>query len=108
MAGQQAASVAQKVWDTDTRRKVTDKVGEGVSAATAKSAEAMRDKMTEVAERQAQETATAVQTRIKETDWKEEAKTTTAKGLRWMSQQLAELTERLNAANEPEEKQPEE
>ena len=51
--------------------------------------------------RRSREAVTAVQTRIKETDWKEEARQGTVRGLQWLSQQLAHLADRFSPAEKP-------
>ncbi|MCB9434756.1 MAG: hypothetical protein H6668_22565 [Ardenticatenaceae bacterium] len=95
---QQVSDTARQAWESETRRKMTGKVRDGVSAAANKSSQFVRDKVSEAAERQARETVTAVQNRIKETDWKEEARQGTVRGLQWLSQQLARLADRFTPA----------
>lgn len=92
---QQVSDTARQAWESETRRKVTDKVRDGASTVANKSGQFVRDKVSEAAERQARATVTAVQTRIKETDWKEEARHGTVRGLQWLSQQLARLADRF-------------
>lgn len=95
---QQVSDTARQAWESEARRKVTGKVREGVSTVANKSSQLVRDKVSEAAERQARATVTAVQTRIKETDWKEEARQGTVRGLKWLSQQLARLADRFTPA----------
>lgn len=99
---QKVSDGAQQAWQSEARRKVTGKVRQGVGTVTSKGSQLVRDKLSEAAERQAKATATAVQARIQETDWKEEAKQGTARGLKWLSQQLAQLADRFT----PKEKEP--
>lgn len=98
---QQVSDTARQAWESETRRKVTGKVREGVATVATKSSQLVRDKVSEAAERQAKEAVTAVQTRIKETDWKEEARQGTVRGLQWLSQQLARLADRFSPAEKP-------
>lgn len=98
---QQVSDTARQAWESETRRKVTGKVREGVATVATKSSQLVRDKVSEAAERQAREAVTAVQTRIKETDWKEEARQGTVRGLQWLSQQLARLADRFSPAEKP-------
>ena len=92
---QQVSGTVRQAWESETRRKVTDKVRDGASTVANKSGQFVRDKVSEATERQARATVTAVQTRIKETDWKEEARQGTVRGLQWLSQQLARLADRF-------------
>ncbi len=98
-AGQQIARTAKqatkKVWQSNARKKVTGCVKRGATAVAAKGAQVMHDTVVKTAEKQAKERATAVQTRIKETDWKEASKAGVVNTLRWMSHKLGQLAERL-------------
>lgn len=101
-AGQTLSTGAKRAWDSDARRKVTGKVSEGVSSVASRSSQMVRDRVSEAAERQARATAEAVQTKIQETDWKQEAQHGAVRGLKWLSQQLSELADRFT----PREKSP--
>ena len=94
-AGQAVTDVARKAWESDARRKVTRKVGEGLNTAVHKGAKIVSQKVSETAERQAQERVTAVRTRIQETDWQQEAKNGLATGLSWLSDRLAALANQV-------------
>ncbi len=100
-AGQQVANAAQKAWRTEARRKVTRGLKRGTTAAAAKGSKLVQDKVVAAAERQAREQAAAVQTRLKEMDWKAEAQTGAAKTLRWLSARLSSLAARLTPTKEP-------
>ncbi len=89
--GDKAAELAQKAWDSEPRRKVTD----GAAALAAKGSKAVANKMADTMEQQARQQATALQNRVQETDWKEEAKKGSAQGLRWLSAQFALLADRF-------------
>ncbi len=91
------ARTAQKVWDSEPRRKVTRSVARGTAKAAGKTSKFVSEKVAQAAERQARERATAVQTRIRETDWKAEAKSGTARSLNWLSQRLSRLAAKINA-----------
>jgi hypothetical protein len=92
-----AAHAAKKVWNSEPRRKVTRGAARGTAKIVGKSSQFVGQKVGEVVEKQARDRATAVQTRIKETDWKTEVQTGTAHSLNWLSQRLAGLAARLNA-----------
>ena len=101
-AGQQVAATtrqaAAKAWDSEPRKKVTGGIKKGATAVAAKGGQIMAD----AAEKQAKKQAEAVQVKIKETDWKAEAKTGTANGLRWLSEKVSVLADRFT----PVEKEP--
>ena len=100
-AGQQVAGAAKKAWDTEARRKVTGGICRGTRKVVGKGTRLVQDKVVETAERQTRTQMEAVQTRIKETDWQAEARTGTARALRWLSQRFASLAARLTPAKEP-------
>jgi len=79
-----ASRVARKITDTTTE-------------ATSRSAEAVRDKMTETIQAQSKATADAVEARLREIDWKDEAQKGAEGGLRWISKRLEELAEKLHS-----------
>lgn len=79
-----ASRVAQKIADTTTE-------------ATSRSAEAVKDKVTETIQAQSKATAEAVEARLREIAWKEEAQKGAEGGLRWISQRLEELAEKLHS-----------
>jgi len=79
-----------KVWEKTTRS-----LKRGANSIMTKGGRFVGDKIAEVTERQAREKATAVRTRIQSVDWKQEAKTGTAKGLRWLSNSLSKMAERF-------------
>jgi len=97
--GDKAAELAQKAWDSEPRRKVTDGVKHGVSTVAAKSSKAVANKMADTMEQQARQQATALQHRVQETDWKEEAKKGSAQGLRWLSEKLSALADRVTTGS---------
>lgn len=88
---------AQKAWDSEPRRKVTQGVARGTAKAVGKTSKFVSEKVAQAAERQARERATAVQNRIRETDWKAEIKSGTARSLHWLSGRLARLAAKINA-----------
>jgi hypothetical protein len=91
------AHTAKKVWDSEPRRKITRGVARGTAKAANKAGHFVSEKVAPTAERQARERVTAVQTRLKETDWKAEAKSGTARSLHWLSERLARLAAKINA-----------
>lgn len=100
-AGKQVTRTAKKAWNTHARRKVTRGVKRGATAVAAKGTKLVQDKVVAAAERQAREQAAAVQTRIKETDWKAEAQNGAVKALQWLSAGLSNLAARLTPAKAP-------
>ena len=102
-AGKQLKGLAkdsvQRIWSSDTRRKLTDRVNKEVDAAAAKGSQYMHDKIAETAETHTREQVTAVQSKLREVDWQDEAKTGISTGLKWLSQQMQELSERLNTTD---------
>ncbi|HRN69006.1 MAG TPA: hypothetical protein PK205_17875 [Promineifilum sp.] len=82
-----ASRVAQKIADTTTE-------------ATSRSAEAVKDKVTETIQAQSKATADAIEARLREIDWKEEAQKGAEGGLRWISKRLEELAEKLRPDKE--------
>ncbi len=101
--GQGAGKAARRIWRSEARRKITRGVGKGATAVAAKGTQVIDRQVRKTAERQAQ----AVQTRLRETDWKAEAKTGAAKGLRWLSQQFSSLAARLTSQKNPPPNSPE-
>lgn len=93
--GQVIQQTAKQAWESETRKKVTSEVQKGVTAVSNKGYELVRDKVVKTAEQQAREQVTAMQTRLRETDWKQKAKAGTAQGLKWLSEKLADLAEKI-------------
>jgi hypothetical protein len=94
--GQKAGEAAQKAWDSESRRKVTDSVKQGVTAVATKSTKAIGTKVADTVEQQTREQVNALQNRVQEVDWKEEARKGTVSGLQWLSAQFARLAERFS------------
>lgn len=99
----QAASAAKQVWDSDLRKKATGGLKKGATAVAAKGQQVVQDHMVKAAEEKARQQTEALKTKIRETDWQAEAKQGTAKGLRWLSEQLSKLAERFTPKEETEE-----
>ena len=76
------------------------------TAVAAKGGQAVQTAVVQRAEDQARQRVERTKTRIRETDWKAEAKTGAERGLRWLSQKLARLAERVHQ-NQIVEKTPE-
>ena len=104
-AGKKAAGVAKaaaaKAWNSETGRKAAKKLQE----ASDRGIRYVGTRMADAAEEQAKQTAAAVQQRVRDTDWQEEAKVGLISGLKWLSAQAAELAERF-ASGDQEEKSP--
>lgn len=82
--GQGAGKAARRAWRSEARRKVTRGMRKGATAVAAKGTEAVGNQVRKTTEK-----------RLRETDWKAEAKSGTANGLRWISKRLAALANRL-------------
>lgn len=104
-AGRQVAGAAK-----DIAGKVTDKLAASAADVTSRTAEAAKDKVGEVLQEQSKAIADAVEQRVREIDWKAEAQKGAEGGLRWLSQRMTELADRLKdqpaSENEPAEKSP--
>jgi hypothetical protein len=104
-AGRRAAVVAgaaaKKAWNSETGRKVAKKLQE----ASDRGIRYVGTRMADAAEEQAKQTAASVQERMRNTDWQEEAKVGLASGLSWLSEQVAEFANRVDA-DQPQEKSP--
>lgn len=92
-----AAGVGQKVSGAvkDSATRVAQKIADTTSEATSRSAEAVRDKVSETIQAQSRATAEAVETRLREIDWKGEAQKGAEEGLRWLSRRFEDLAEKL-------------
>lgn len=99
----QAEKLGRQTADTvkSTAQKATDKVAGKAAEVTSRSAEAARDKVAETIEAQAKATADAVEARIRAVDWKGEAQKGATGGLKWLSDQLSVLAERITPGNPP-------
>ncbi len=79
----------------DSTSRVAQKIADTTTEATSRTAEAVRDKVSETIQAQSKATADAVEARLREIDWKEEAQKGAEGGLRWISRRLEDLAERL-------------
>jgi len=91
---------AQRMWRSDTRKRISDGLVRGSATVVAKSNRFLRERLAKSAERQMRQQASAVRERVQSTDWKQEAKTTTASSLRWLSQRLANLADRFTTVKD--------
>lgn len=96
-----AKALAEKAWNSDAGRKAARKLQE----ASDRGVRYVGTRAADAAEQQAKQTAAAVQERIKDTDWQQEAKVGLVGGLKWLSSQLAEAAQRVGPG-EPKEKSP--
>ncbi|MEZ4515600.1 MAG: hypothetical protein R3C44_01760 [Chloroflexota bacterium] len=97
---EQAGATGRQVAGTakDIAGKFTDKLAATAADATNRTAEAAREKMTEAFQEQSKAIADAVEQRVREIDWKAEAQKGTEGGLRWLSERLNEIADRMKAA----------
>ena len=94
-----AAELGHKVGDAvkGSAARMAHKIADTTTEATSRSAEAVRDKVGEAIQAQSKATAEAVEARLREIDWKEEAHKGAEGGLRWLSKRLEDLAEKLRA-----------
>lgn len=113
----QAEEAGRQVADgvKGTADKLTRKIADSAADVTSRSAEAAREKMGEVIQAQSKATADAIEARLREVDWKQEAQKGAEGGLRWLSKRLDELAGKMaetsgdkDADAPPEEKSSEE
>lgn len=99
-----AAQVGQKVSGAvkDTTSRVAHKIADTTAEATSRSAEAVRDKVGETIQAQSKATVDAVEARLREIDWKAEAQKGAEGGLRWLSNRLDALAEKLREETDAE------
>lgn len=99
-----AADLSHKVGDAvkGSAARVAHKIADTTTEATSRSAEAVKDKVSEAIQAQSKATAEAVEARLREIDWREEAQKGAEEGLRWISKRLEDLAEKLR----PDEKAP--
>lgn len=90
------AVATKKAWNSEPRRKATLGIAKGATAVASKTGRFVSEKVAQSAEKQARERTTAVQTRLRETDWRAETKRGTARSLRWLSDKLAGLAARVS------------
>ena len=92
-----AAELGHKVGGAvkDSASRVARKITDTTTEATSRSAEVVRDKVGEAIQSQSKATADAVEARLREIDWKGEAQKGAEGGLRWLSQRLDALAEKL-------------
>ncbi len=92
----------QKVTDAvkDTAARAAHKIAGATAGVTSRGAEAVKDKVGEAVQAQSKATADAIEARLREIDWKGEAQKGAEGGLRWLSQRLEELAERLRAGKQ--------
>lgn len=92
-----AAEVGHKVSDAmkGSAARVAQKIADTTTEATSRGAEAVRDKVGETIQAQSKATADAIEARLREVDWKAEAQKGAEGTLRWLSQRLESLAEKL-------------
>lgn len=88
--GRQVAGAAK-----DMAGKVTDKLAARAADATNRTADIAREKMGGMVQDQSKAIADAIEQRVREVDWKTEAQKGTEGGLRWLSERLNELADRM-------------
>ena len=81
-------------------KRQAHKIAGGTAGVTSRGAEAERDKVGEAVQAQSKATADAIEARLREIDWKDEAQKGAEGGLRWLSKRLEELAEKLRAGKQ--------
>lgn len=89
-AGRQVAGSVKGTAD-----KLTQKIADSAAEVTSRSAEAAREKMGEMIQAQSKATADAIESRLREVDWKHEAQKGAEGGLRWLSKRLDDLAGKM-------------
>lgn len=92
-AGRQVAGSVK-----ETAGKLSQKIAAGAADVTSRSTEAAREKMGEVIQAQSKATADAIEARLRQVDWKQEAQKGAEGGLRWLSKRIDELAGKLAEA----------
>jgi hypothetical protein len=97
-----AANLGHKMGDAvkDSAARAAHKIAGATAGVTSRGAEAVRDKVGEAVQAQSKATADAIETRLREIDWKDEAQKGAEGGLRWLSKRLEELAEKLRAGKQ--------
>lgn len=90
-----AKQSAQKAWDSDTRRKFTQQLNESLNTAVTKGSKAISTKVADSTEQAVRDQTTAVQSKLQDVDWAKEAKGGLSAGIKWLSEQLADLSDRV-------------
>lgn len=99
----QAAKTAKRAWHSNLRKKAAGGMKRGAAAVAVKSQKVVQERMVKAAEQQARRQTEALKTKLRETDWQQEARQGSANGLRWLSAKLAKLAERFTPQETPEE-----
>jgi hypothetical protein len=97
-----SGNMAKRAWRSTVRKNATGTIRRGLKKTTATGGRVIHNTVVKSTERQLRKRANATRSRIEATDWKREAKMGTGKGLRWLSQRLARLADRLTLAASPE------
>ncbi len=99
---QQVSATAVNLWQSESRQKASRKLGRAVNAATVKTGLFIQQKVAEVATKGVRREATAIQSRVQETDWSAALRNSASSSLRWVSQRAAQWADRT-AVNNPDE-----
>ncbi len=91
---QQVSATAVNLWQSESRQKATRKIGGAVNAATVKTGLFIQQKLSDLTAKGVRQEAASIQTRVQETDWSAELRNNSSNGLRWVSQQAAQLADR--------------
>ncbi|CUS04499.2 protein of unknown function [Candidatus Promineifilum breve] len=102
VAAEGAANLGHKMGDAmkDSAARAAHKIADATAGVTSRGAEAVRDKVGEAVQAQSKATADAIEARLREIDWKDEAQKGAEGGLRWLSKRLEELAEKLRAGKQ--------
>ena len=100
---QQVSATAVQLWQSESRQKASRKLSRMVNTVTVKTGLFIQQKVSELAAKGVRQEAAALQTRVQETDWSAELRKSSSNGLRWVSQQAAQLADRTAIGSSDEE-----
>lgn len=102
--GQAAQNAAHKAWESEARKKVTDKVGE----TAAKQKDAISEAVSQAINERIDTEKERMKRKIRETDWKEVAKSGARLGLKGLSAGVGLLAKKLKPKEPVEDDSPKE
>ena len=95
--GEAAQNAAQKAWESEARKKVTDRVNE----TAAKQKEAISEAVSKAVNERIDVEKERMKRKVRETDWKEVAKTGARLGLKGLSAGMGLLAKKLKPNERP-------
>lgn len=86
----------QQAWESDTRKQITDKVGEQASIAAAKGKEVAQEQVDKAVNQRVEAEKERLKTKVREADWQEIAQSAAAQGMKALNSGITKLGDRLN------------